>query len=281
MGYRKIDNFYRDIRILDFKECYALEKIHGTSAHIAFHDDALHFFAGGEKHENFVAIFDYAELLEKFRAMLIPEITVYGESCGGKMHGMKDTYGDKILFMPFEVKIGPAWLNVDNAVDVCTRLGLGFVDYARGPATIEWINEQRDRPSSLALSLGLGEKMREGVVVRPVQESHDYRGNRIITKHKRDEFRETKSKREINPDKVKILANAQAIADEWVTPMRLAHVLDKMPLKGELEHTKLVIQAMLEDVKIEGGDEISWSREAERAVGNATARLYKASLSKI
>ena len=30
MGYMHIDNLYKDQRILQFKECYALEKIHGT-----------------------------------------------------------------------------------------------------------------------------------------------------------------------------------------------------------------------------------------------------------
>lgn len=34
MGYMHIDNLYKDARVLSFKHVYALEKIHGTSAHI-------------------------------------------------------------------------------------------------------------------------------------------------------------------------------------------------------------------------------------------------------
>ena len=36
MGYLHIDNLYKNQDILMFKECYAMEKIHGTSAHVSF-----------------------------------------------------------------------------------------------------------------------------------------------------------------------------------------------------------------------------------------------------
>jgi hypothetical protein len=281
MGYRKIPNLYKDIRILDFKECYALEKIHGTSAHVRYKDDRLHFFSGGEILERFVSIFDQDALLEAFRAKGIPEITVYGESCGGKMQGMRETYGEDVRFMAFEVKIGDAWLNVENAAGCVRDLGLEFVAYERGPATVEWLNEQRDKPSQLALDLGLGEKMREGIVIRPVMEYRDYRGNRIIIKHKRDEFKETRTKREVDPDKLKILEKARDVAEEWVVPMRLLHVLDKMPEKGELEHIPLVIKAMREDIKAESDGEVLWSKAVEKAIGSATAELYKKHISEI
>ena len=34
MAYMHIDNLYKNQEVLLFKECYAMEKIHGTSAHI-------------------------------------------------------------------------------------------------------------------------------------------------------------------------------------------------------------------------------------------------------
>ena len=34
MGYLEIKNLYADARVLGFKEVYALEKIHGTSANV-------------------------------------------------------------------------------------------------------------------------------------------------------------------------------------------------------------------------------------------------------
>ena len=36
MSYMHIDNLYKNQDILLFKECYALEKIHGTSAGLEF-----------------------------------------------------------------------------------------------------------------------------------------------------------------------------------------------------------------------------------------------------
>ncbi len=58
MGYLHIDNLYKNQEILMFKECYALEKIHGTSAHITWNSPALTYSSGGEKHERFVALFE-------------------------------------------------------------------------------------------------------------------------------------------------------------------------------------------------------------------------------
>jgi len=284
MGYRKIQNLYKDIRILDFKECFALEKIHGTSAHIQFREgEPLRFFSGGAKHETFVELFDEVLLIDAFTLLGCPEVTVYGEAFGGKMQGMRETYGNELDFVAFEVKIGEAWQPVPNASDIVSKLGLDFVHYQLIPATLDAINIERDKPSAMAMDkFGmLTEKMREGVVLRPVMEYRDYRGNRIITKHKRDEFKETKTKREVDPEKLKVLAKADKVAEEWVTPMRLSHVLDKMPEKGEMEHVPLVIKAMQADIKEESEGEVVWSRAVEKAIGKVTVGLYKKSISKI
>ena len=282
MGYMKIHNLYKDIRILDFKECYALEKIHGTSAHITLKNDDLKFFSGGAKHESFVALFDEQKLKASFISLGFPEITVYGEAHGGKMQKMSDTYGKDLRFIAFEVRVGESWFDVAKAHDLVDTLGLEFVSYARGPATLEWINEQRDMPSSQAIRLGIGDdKMREGVVLRPTEECLDYRGNRIITKHKRDEFKETKTKREVDPEQLKVLEEVRAIADEWVTPMRLAHIMDKMPECSEMKHVPDVIRAMISDVKIESEREVVWSEAVEKAIGRNTVALYKKSISRI
>lgn len=96
MGYLHIDNLYKNQEILLFKECFALEKIHGTSAHVAHKDGTLRFFAGGSKHESFVALFDQEALLEKLQGL---NVTIYGESYGGKTQGMSETYGKEMKFI--------------------------------------------------------------------------------------------------------------------------------------------------------------------------------------
>ena len=282
MGYKKISNLYKDIRILDFKECYTLEKIHGTSAHIKFTDGKIHFFSGGSKHETFIKLFDEEVLIALFTALGFPSICVYGEAYGGKMQGMSGTYGKELRFTAFEVQIGEAWLNVPNALDVATKLQLDFVPFEQGPATVEWLNEQRDKPSQIAKRLGIVEdKMREGIVIRPLKEYFDYRGNRIITKHKRDEFKETKTPRDINPEQLQILEEANDVADEWVTPMRLDHILDKLPEKGEMKHVPHVIRAMIADIKLESENEVIWSKAIEKAIGKNTVKLYKSHISEV
>jgi hypothetical protein len=65
MGYLHIENLYKNQDILFFKRCYALEKIHGTSAHISLNSGNLNFSSGGEKHDNFVKLFDADALKEK------------------------------------------------------------------------------------------------------------------------------------------------------------------------------------------------------------------------
>ena len=65
-----INNLYKDKRILMFKQCYALEKIHGTSANVHFNGkDELRFFSGGSKHSLFVECFDEVKLLTKFKEL--------------------------------------------------------------------------------------------------------------------------------------------------------------------------------------------------------------------
>lgn len=41
MAYMHIENLYANQTILESKECYAMEKIHGTSAHISGKDGNL------------------------------------------------------------------------------------------------------------------------------------------------------------------------------------------------------------------------------------------------
>src|SRR5271165_1119551 len=126
VGYLHIDNLYKNQDILMFKECYALEKVHGTSAHVSWKDGKVHYFAGGEKHDKFAALFDDAALTAAFTALGYDDVIIFGEAYGGKCHGQKWRYGDQLRFVAFEVKID-TWLSVPNAFEVASKLGLEFV----------------------------------------------------------------------------------------------------------------------------------------------------------
>lgn len=60
MGYMKIPNLYRPEAqaVLAFREVYALEKVHGTSAHLTWDGEKLTVFPGGEKLEKLLEFFD-------------------------------------------------------------------------------------------------------------------------------------------------------------------------------------------------------------------------------
>lgn len=60
--------------------------------------------------------------------------------------------------------------------------------------------------------------------------------------------------------------------------MRLTHVLDKLPAAVGINNTKLVIDAMVEDVLREAAGEIVDSKEARAAIGKRAAQLFRAHL---
>lgn len=287
MGYRKTNNLYKDQRILMFKECYALEKIHGTSAHIKFHTDDkenthVTFFSGREKYENFIKLFNSLELLEIYNNIFKgSEVTIYGEAYGGKCQGMSKTYGTELKFVAFEVKINDTWLSVSNAHDITSKFELEFVDYVRISADMESIDAQRDRDSVQAIRNGMGEgHMREGVVLRPLIE-FSQNDDRIICKHKRAEFSETKTPREVSPDTLTKMIDADKIVDEWVTEMRLDHVLDHLiateciPDSYNIEHVKYVIMEMQNDIQVEAEGEIELTKLVLDRIAKRTVAMYQ------
>ena len=280
MSYLHISNLYREQDILLFKECYALEKIHGTSAHITW-DGKISFSSGGVSHAHFVQLFDEQKLVEVFTQKIGQSpVVIYGEAYGGSCQKQAWRYGKDLRFVVFEIKIGDLWLSVPQAEDVAKTLGLEFVPYKKISTDLDAINAERDALSEQARRNGVeGDQPREGVVLRPLIELVKNNGERIIAKHKRDEERETTTPREVvDPAMLAILDQASAIASEWVTPMRLTHVLDKLPQGIGIEKTREVILAMIDDVLREAAGEIVDSRKVRAAISQRTAELFKARL---
>lgn len=274
MGYAHIGNLYKNTDILMFREAFALEKIHGTSAHVARKDGTATFFSGGEKHANFIALFD--PTLPDRLGTAGESLTIYGEAYGGKMQGMKDTYGPALRFVAFDVRIGQCWLSVPDAADIVRGLGLEFVHYERISTDLAAIDAQRDADSVQAIRNGVGPgKKREGIVLRPIIEVRKNNGDRIIAKHKRDDFAERRTPPAVR-DRLAVLSDAEKIADEWVTPMRLVHILNKLPAASSIKHTPLVMAAMVEDVQREAAGEIVASPAVARAIRRRAAQLFKA-----
>jgi hypothetical protein len=282
MGYLKIDNLYRPKAqtILALRECHALEKVHGTSAHIAWDGTKLAFFSGGSNRDTLMKFFEREcpDMESKFMSSFGDKnAIVYGEAYGGKCQRMSLTYGDQLRFIVFDATIGAEWLSVANCHDLCLSLGLEFVPFTTIPATIDAIDAEMMKPSEVARRRGITEdKIREGVVIRPVIELMASNGSRIIAKHKHPSFRETATERPVlSAGQIEVMSIATAIADEWVTQMRLTHILDKMIDPIGIESTGVVIKKMIEDIKVESKGEIVWSRDAVRAIGSTTAKMVK------
>jgi len=297
MGYLHIPNLYKTQDILLFKECYAMEKIHGTSAHISWaqhqYEDrlsSLTFFSGGEKHENFIKLFDEEKLRNKFKELGLINCTIFGEAYGGKCQGMSGTYGKELKFVAFDVKIGDNWLDVPRAAEICEQLGIEFVHYDKVATNLEILDELASGPSIQAIRNGVtfklnldgeyeDEKLREGIVLRPLIEVKKNNGERIIAKHKNAAFAERVNQPKLvklSQDKLEVLADAEKIANEWVTLMRLKHVLNTFEETSiGIEDTKEVIKRMIEDVTREAKGEIIDSKVVRILIGKKTATLFK------
>jgi hypothetical protein len=294
MGYLHIENLYKNQLILLFKECYALEKIHGTSANISWathsigEPQELKFHAGGESHARFVSLFD-AEAIKKTlidTGFETRRVTVYGEAYGGKQQGMSDTYGKELKFIAFDVCLDENhWLNVPEAEAFCKTLGIEFVHYVKVSTDLKELDAQRDMYSIQAIRNGVSSygpsgsvinpKPREGVVLRPLIELSTSTGNRMITKHKGDAFRETASPRVVDdPNKLKVLEDATNIANEWVTMNRMEHVLQKLP-GHDIKMMPVIINAMVEDVTREAKGEIVDNDATRKAIRAKTVAMYK------
>ena len=282
-----------------FRECFAAEKIHGSSSWIQWLSvpingdatncsESLTFFAGGASQEQFEKLFNKEQLIAQFKALQLHDATVFGEVYGGKMQGMSETYGKAMKFIAFEVRVGEhCWLNVPDAEEVVKQLGLEFVHYRKISTDVEALDAEMMLPSEQAFRNGCAVredpttyKKREGIVLRSPIEVRLNNGARVIAKHKRSDFQERKSQpRVTDTNKLKVLDDARAIADEWCTEMRLSHVLDQFKVENgkwaEMEDTGIVIKMMIADVLKESKNEIVDSKEARAAIGRKAAYLFK------
>jgi hypothetical protein len=238
-------------------------------------------------------LFDETELTKKFQEKFLEnqKVTVYGEAYGGKMQGMSATYGKELRFISFEIKIDENWLSVPQAAECTASLGFEFVDWVETPTSMLALNFERDKPSVQAVRNGILEpKPREGIVLRPPFECTLNNGRRVIAKHKNELFSERKAPKELDPDKLAKMNEADKIANEYVTSMRLNHVIDRLisvrdDKEVSIKDTGAIIALMIEDVTREAErpalDEIFDSPVVRKAIGSAAAKLFKKSLEQI
>jgi len=273
--------------ILLFKEAWAMEKVDGSGAKLCLKRNEethgnieIQYHSGGASHEMFIKLFNEENLKKVFNEVALSDNTefdIYGESAGGKIQKMSQTYGPNLFFIAYGVFVNNKhWLNLPEAEKLCGKFGLEFVPYTRVTTDIESLDKAKLAFSQLAIRKGMGDnKIMEGVVLLPIVEMTKNNGQRIISKHKRDEFRESASpKKVIDPDKIKLIEDAEQIANEYVVLERLKHVLSNIP-DHSIEKTGDIIKAMIADVEREGEFECVITDQARKAIGKKTAVIYK------
>lgn len=289
MGYfRHMDNLYRnpDALTLPEGECYAMEKIDGTSAHIKWKDGKVHFFSGGSKFETFKELFDEGALAKFFldveeRHLANLEVVIYGEAYGAKVQGLPHRYGDKLKFVAFEVHWNDIWLDVPEAERIVNFCGLEFVHYVKIPCTEAAFNAERDKPSTQAQRNGMGEQLSEGIIIRPLTERYREDGTRCIWKHKQDRVREMKTPRSLDPDKNKVLEDARAVAEEFVVKGRIHNARSNFQYEDWcIENTGKVIDYIVNDVIAECHGEFVDTKETRKAMAKRAAKLFHQDLAK-
>lgn len=194
MGYASIENLYVNQTILLQPECFALEKIHGSSAHLHYipaggdpepesrgtrlaSGEAILKIFSGEQQANVEALFDKERLLTLF-GLLNADVRIYGECYGGKVQQNYWRYGKDLRFTAFDVKLNGEWLTIPEAEKLVKFMELEFVHYVRIETKLSLIDAERDAISEQAIRNGVttrdGEFVRrEGVVLRPIEEKPD------------------------------------------------------------------------------------------------------------
>ncbi len=278
-----------------FRECFVSEKIHGTSAAVGWRlknparNDCLSdmlsgakgevtYFSGGENIEKFKALFDDAGLYDKFSAHGYERFTLFGEAYGGRQQGMSKTYGKDLRFVVFDVKIDGMWLSMGKAAKFATDMGFEFVWYKRTIAGVEIFDTFRDQPSMQAFRNGMGvDKISEGIVIRPLIEMTKSNGRRIIAKHKRAEFSETRTPRKVRltDEQIKEGDDALSQCEEWCTENRLTNILSHIEKELEISDIPDIIRLMINDILTEGKGEVIDSKALRKAVSRETALSCK------
>ena len=102
----------------------------------------------------------------------------------------------------------------------------------------------------------------------------------MIAKHKQNWARETVHIEKPNPttEEIQKAMEERQKAANYITEMRLAHVLSKMKAEGtdihDMKNTRNVIDAIMKDVVKEEGDKIQLTEAMTKSLSKEAASLY-------
>lgn len=211
--YSSIDNLYKCPDWVTWGEIVATEKLHGCNFRIFIpkgfaNGDTIKF--GSRNNEVQIGSGFYADRPVKWflnRQSLLNtlvdealqfngDVTIYGEIIGSTVQkGVSYTVDDNgdVTFRAFDVKVGERFLDYNDFVAFCVASNLPrVIELYRGSADVNKVNALLEIDSYEGLRNGVTKSpnITEGVVIKPLVEGKDFRGNRLIAKHKSDGFAE-------------------------------------------------------------------------------------------
>lgn len=210
---------------------------------------------------------------------LFPGATLFGEWAGkGVQKGIDYGAPD---FYAFGLMDGGDLQSWDRMAGLCFGIGIKTVPLISAQYDVPHpfaLQALRDQPSQIASSNW------EGVCLSSWPQKADSYGRPLIVKIKSPAFAETAREKKDRPaGQTIVMDGARAFAADYVTAMRLEHVLDQVreangfqsnPL--DVRHTGDVLRAMYQDVAREGAADLAaLPEDQQKLVGKVVADLTK------
>lgn len=179
------------------EEVVVTEKIHGTNGRIGWVEGTLVAGSHGlqrkrpEPEEMAGNTYWFPYTLETVRSLLDDlrrqghaVAILYGEIYGSRVQSLHYGRRDGLGFAAFDLLVGERYLDYDDFAALCERHGVATVPLLdRGPFSLERIAALSRGKTTLP-----DQHIREGVVVRPVQERIDPKIGRVILKYLSDDY---------------------------------------------------------------------------------------------
>jgi ATP-dependent RNA circularization protein (DNA/RNA ligase family) len=167
------------------------EKIDGTNIRVMWDGENVRF--GGKTDNAQIPSILIEALQDTFTNELMKEcfsdtdnVCLYGEGYGKKIQKGGNYLPDSADFILFDVKVGNWWLTRDDNEDIARKLNIGVVPIIgiwKLNEAIEYVKQ--GFKSTIAENK---DYIAEGLVMKPVTELFNRKGERIITKIKHKDF---------------------------------------------------------------------------------------------
>ncbi len=201
VGYTDVENMRNFPTIFtDGEEVIATEKIHGTNCRVGVireSDVSEPIEMAGSKttrrrktDEPGGGLYWLPWSIESVRSMLTElgkshkQVILFGEVFG-KVQSLRYGLGGSVAFRAFDLLLDGAYVDFDRFVELCTQFGVETVPIVfRGKFRLETIRAVAEGKSLVPGA----DNIREGVVVKPVQERRDPKLGRAILKYVSDAY---------------------------------------------------------------------------------------------